>query len=66
MHNRYILTDRGGVIFGHGLDCDQKHPTGHDTVSLLDDTTCAELMAEYSAAGGKLSWLNEIFSTTGT
>ncbi len=66
MHNRYILTDRGGVMFGNGLDKDDNHPVGHDTVSLLDDKTCADLMDDYSDQSTKLTWLGEVFSVTGT
>ena len=66
MHNRYILTDLGGVMFGHGLDKDDNHPVGRDTVSLLDDKTCSELMIDYSDKSKKLVWLDEVFSVTGT
>lgn len=65
MHNRYILTDRGGVMFGHGLDKDDQHPVGRDTVSLLDDTTCKQLMVDYSDKSQKLIWLGQSFSVTG-
>ena len=65
MHNRYIVTERGGVMFGHGLDQDDATPVGHDTVTLLDNATCAELMQDYSRQSRKLSWLNEIFIVTG-
>ncbi len=37
MHNGYVLTDRGGVTFCHGMDQDESRPTGYDTVSLLDE-----------------------------
>lgn len=66
MHNRYILTDRGGVMFGQGLDDGRDSNVKHDTVSLLDDNTCAELMIDYSSQSTRLSWLNEIFSITGS
>jgi hypothetical protein len=62
MHNRYILTDRGGVMFGHGLDKSDGNATTHDTVSLLDDQTCAALMVDYSRTSKQLTWLNEVFS----
>jgi hypothetical protein len=63
MHNRYIITDRGGVIFGHGLNCDYSHPVGYDTVSLLDDKTCEELRIEYSQKSKRLTWQNDVFIT---
>ena len=66
MHNRYILTDRGGVMFGQGLDDGRDSAVKHDTVSLLDDNTCDDLMADYSATSQRLTWLNQIFSITGT
>lgn len=66
MHNRYILTDRGGVMFGHGLGDGRDSEVKYDTVSLLDDNTCAELIVDYSTESKKLTWLNEIFCITGT
>lgn len=65
MHNRYIVTERGGVMFGHGLDQDDAIPVGHDTVTLLDVETCAELVQDYSPQSKKLKWLNEIFKVSG-
>lgn len=66
MHNRYILTDRGGVMFGHGLDNADGKAVTHDTVSLLDAQTCANLRIDYSDQSKKLTWLNDKFSVTGT
>ena len=66
MHNRYILTDRGGVMFGKGLDDGRDDKFTHDTVSLLDDGVCAELIVDYSIKSQRLTWLNELFSITGT
>ena len=61
MHNRYILTDRGGVMFGQGLDmADGSFAVTHDTVSLLDQDTCISLLEDYSSQSKKLTWLNEI------
>lgn len=62
MHNRYIITDRGGVMFGHGLGVPDGSSVTHDTVSLLDDKTCEGLMLDYSENGKRFSWLNELFS----
>lgn len=59
LHNRYILTDRGGVMFGTGLDQDANVPPAEDTVTLLDEELCSELMISYSAASTKLTWLND-------
>lgn len=65
MHNRYILTERGGAMFGHGLDQDRSNPPGFDTVSLLDDNTCAELIDNYSPHSQKLTWLADTHPVTG-
>lgn len=66
MHNRYVLTDRGGVMFGQGLDNTDGNSVTHDTVSLLDQVTCATLMSDYSPASKKLKWLGQTFPVTGT
>lgn len=65
MHNRYILTDRGGVMFGHGLGVADGNTATHDTVSVLDDQTCENLMVAYSQNGKCFTWQNDLFSTTG-
>jgi hypothetical protein len=65
LHNRYIISDRGGVMFGHGLDQDDSIPTAYDTISLLDEKTCSELLDDYSAQSTKLTWLNDTFPVTG-
>lgn len=46
-HNRYVLTDVGGVEFGTGLD--QKPGQATDRVSLLSDATRKELWARFDA-----------------
>jgi hypothetical protein len=38
------------LMFGHGLDQDVSRPTGYDTVSLLDEKTCSDLLADYATA----------------
>jgi hypothetical protein len=53
------------LMFGHGLDQDDSSPTGYDTVSLLDEKTCSDLLADYSDQSAKLTWLNDTFSVTG-
>ena len=65
MHNRYIVTDRGGVMFGNGLGQDDSHPTGFDTVTLLDEITCKDLFADYSQQSTNLTWLNDTHPITG-
>lgn len=36
LHNRYILTDIGGVLFGHGTDCSKNIKESEDDIFLLD------------------------------
>jgi len=60
LHNRYIITDRGGVMFGWGLGQDSSVANSHDTVSLLDEKTCSEILQDYSPQTQKYTWLNDI------
>jgi hypothetical protein len=47
LHNRFVLTDVGGVSFGQGLDeCEGKEPM-EDIVTLLDKAACEQLMNDY-------------------
>jgi hypothetical protein len=48
-----------------GLAQDDSRPTGYDTVSLLDEETCPDLLADYSDHSTKLTWLNDTFTVTG-
>lgn len=36
LHNRYILTDIGGISFGHGTDCSRDIQDSEDDIFLLD------------------------------
>jgi hypothetical protein len=47
LHNRYILTDLGGVIFGVGLD--EGDEGGTDDISLLDRTQYEERWRQYAS-----------------
>lgn len=48
LHNRYILTDRGGVMFGTGLDDDDRGSgTPTDVVTRLDGDTYEGLWAKH-------------------
>ncbi len=62
LHNRYVLTDRGGVMFGAGLDQDDTLPPTEDTVTLLAEQSCWDLMADYSKESTKLTWLDDTFT----
>lgn len=45
LHNRYILTDKGGLSFGHGLDEMQR---SHDDLSLLDKCSYSTRWNQYA------------------
>jgi len=49
LHNRYILTDLGGVMFGAGLD--EGHPGETDDIELLDRRQYEERWRQYGAEG---------------
>lgn len=48
MHNRFILTDIGGVQFGHGLDARKEGQPDRDQVHRLPENVWAEIWAQYS------------------
>jgi len=49
LHNRYILTDLGGILFGHGLDeAKNKKGKGHDDLVLLTDDVYQHRWSQYS------------------
>ena len=53
LHNRYILTDRGGVLLGEGLDeANQKSTRTVDVLTLLSPETASELMEQFCGAAG--------------
>ncbi len=60
LHNRYILTDRGGVTFGTGLDIDESANPSDDTVTLLDEQHCLDLLVKYSSESTSLKWLSQV------
>jgi len=48
LHNRYIISDRGGVQIGEGLGLpDARSSRVTDTFALLDDSTAGQLMDQY-------------------
>jgi len=47
LHNRYILSDIGAVMFGHGLDERDGSGPENDTVALLSETERVELLSFY-------------------
>jgi len=46
LHNRYVLTDVGGVQFGDGIEGGDRGQ--HDRVSILEESTRARLWEEYA------------------
>ncbi|WP_295763815.1 hypothetical protein [Undibacterium sp.] len=58
MHNRYVLTDRGGVTFSTGLDDDDfGNGTSHDDVTLLDPLIRMAKWDEYDDQVPVAEWL---------
>jgi hypothetical protein len=58
LHNRYVLTDRGGIQMGEGLDqAPDKSTRIDDVLTTLAPMTAAELMERYCGAGGKAKQL---------
>ena len=57
MHNRFVLTDRGGVRFGTGLDDnDDGSRTPDDDVSLLDRAVWEQRWAEFPDDDPLMVW----------
>jgi hypothetical protein len=54
LHNRYILTDRGVIEFGTGLDAATRTGAQTDTVKLLDESVRHDLWKEYVGRSGNL------------
>ena len=47
LHNRFILTDSGGLKFSHGLDEHNSRPPKHDIVDLLEQEPYQAMWKEY-------------------
>src|SRR5690606_3465563 len=47
LHNRYLLTDVGGVQFGDGIEVGEAGE--HDRVSILDDPSWTALWVHYAS-----------------
>ena len=54
IHNRYILTDIGGVMFGHGTDSSVN--TSYDNISLLDPTSLTHWKNAYTPNSSDFNW----------
>jgi hypothetical protein len=72
LHNRYILTDSGGLAFLDGLDASQTAGRREDVVVVLDPDVSASLLHDYDAdyakanpAKAKLAFVDE-YAVSGT
>jgi hypothetical protein len=53
LHNRYILTDRGGLLIGEGLDeANPRSTRTDDVLTLLSPKDAADLMERFCGAAG--------------
>lgn len=59
LHNRYILTDIGGILLGHGTDCSLSHPESFDDIALLEREHWAELNRQYTPKSLCFDWSEE-------
>jgi hypothetical protein len=57
MHNRFLLSDRGGLMFATGLDDDNDgRGAGHDVVTLLDPPLWRMKWSEYADENAAYEW----------
>lgn len=59
LHNRFVLTDCGGVAFLEGLDQYTGAGRREDVVAVLDQEVCATLMSDYETTGSKFTYIDE-------
>jgi hypothetical protein len=64
LHNRYLITDVGGVQFGDGVEAGAAGET--DRVSILEEATRAELWEHYVAPGTAFDRVGVAITVTGT
>ena len=64
LHNRYILTDIGGVSFLIGLDCDLEGNSS-DVIARLSATTYSKLLDDYDKRNGAFDLDGEVFTVEG-
>ena len=65
LHNRYILTDLGGVSFQHGLDDDRNREGATDDIALLDRDSYEQRWAEYVGENPAFDLCEEPFELVG-
>ena len=64
LHNRFILTDIGGVQFGHGLDCDLGGRSD-DIISRLGVKSYSREWNDYAGPNGAFDLDGEVFTVEG-
>jgi hypothetical protein len=64
LHNRYLLTEIGGVQFGDGVETG--NPGETDRISILEEATRAELWAQYVEPGNAFDRIGVAITVTGT
>ena len=64
LHNRYLITDVGGVQFGDSVEAGAAGET--DRVSILEEATRAELWEHYVAPGTAFDRVGVAITVTGT
>lgn len=65
LHNRFLLTEIGGLAFLTGLDIFQGDGPEEDVVVLLDDETSQHLFRDYSSQNSTLGTCETPFSIVG-
>lgn len=61
LHNRFLLTDIGGVVFGHGTDSrTQSEDSSKDILSLLSAKSLAEVRNLYNPTGNHFDWTEPV------
>ena len=58
-HNRYLLTDHGGVTFGIGLDENEGNADQTEDINLMDRNQYLLRWAQYTNGSGQLSLVDE-------
>jgi len=59
LHNRFVLTDCGGVAFLEGLDQYAGSGRQEDVVAVLDHDVCVALVSCYDTTCGKFTFVDE-------
>ena len=57
LHNRFLLTDIGGIVFGHGTDSrTQQEDSSKDILSILSAKDLEEVKRLYNPSGNFFDW----------